>query len=410
VASFTTVKKIGSGCVFTTPQSHEDGAPANHVTAELSAAGTFAVASFVQGETLNFSGSGAVGKFLDTDSTGPGTGSTISYGLVSGNVTNGNTVTGATSGATCVISGSTPSFVKCVWRGEINASSDVFTAVLAVSGGTTDIAAYYELTTATGAALKDHADVAANTMPLRIDLTKGCGIDHSAAYTIPITNNQAYSRFSYLQVKTTGGGGGAPAFYQQLANVVLDVHACLFESVRTNVVDLYGTNNIMRNSLIVCRGASKNLTANVRNSARLINCTAVTPSDIAKPTNILGGAYGAASIKNTALFWGTGLYTSTAPTFTTCANDNGSPPSGVSQVTYDTSLFENISDGTHDFRLPAGSALIGAGTVDNTYALTDIFGRTRGATNDIGCWQRPPAAAVARMKMVRQAVNRASTH
>ena len=61
--AFTITKKIGSGQVYTTLQSHEDGAPVNYTTAEKSAAGTFAVAAFVQGETLSFVGSGAAGAF-----------------------------------------------------------------------------------------------------------------------------------------------------------------------------------------------------------------------------------------------------------------------------------------------------------------------------------------------------------
>ena len=85
MASTTVVKTIGTTGTFSTPQLWEDGKPADLTTAERSAAGTFAVVSFIQGEALTFVGSGATGKFLDTDSTGPGTGSYITYGITAGN-------------------------------------------------------------------------------------------------------------------------------------------------------------------------------------------------------------------------------------------------------------------------------------------------------------------------------------
>src|SRR3990172_7421154 len=203
---FTIVKLIGSGQVYTTLAGWESGAPVNLTTAEKSAAGTFAVASFIQGEALTFTGSGATGVFLDTDSTGPGTGTYISYGVTTGNIAASDVATGGTSGATCVITSGTPDATGCVWQGQINAATDAFssaTNLVTIAGSTSSSTAYKELTTKAGASFRDHASVQTNA--LRFNTANGCSITCTGNGAIGIAASEEFLRISKQQIAHTGG-------------------------------------------------------------------------------------------------------------------------------------------------------------------------------------------------------------
>jgi hypothetical protein len=116
-------------------------------------------------------------------------------------------------------------------------------------------------------------------------------------------------------------------------------------------------------------------------------------------------------LQNCAFFGVTAVKTGGAtPTYTTCLTNVASPPSGCTTTTYNTSAFVNITNATRDYRIPSGSALIGAGTVDSINAAFDIVGTPRGATNDVGCWQYKAPALAFKSRNVNQAVNRASTY
>lgn len=386
MAAFTIVKKIGSGQVFTTLQGWEDGAPVNYTTAEQSAAGSFAVAAFTQGETLSFVGSGAAGKFLGTDSTGVGNGTYVQYGITSGNPASGDVVTGATSGATCTLSSSTPQFTGCVWEGQINAASDVFSGsatMLTIAGGTVSSSAFARLTTASGAAFRDVAGIA--TRALKFNSSSGCAITSSVAFAYVVLVSQDFTELSKLQIEASADNGSG------LSNNSGTTHTfdgLIVEATHGQVLSVSGASVSLRNCLFVNRGsvASFATVAIMNSGASSRCCTFVTPSDANKPTNIFSASYGSPAHTNTAFFFGTGLKTGSAtPTYTACANDNSSPPSGVTQMTYNTSLFNNITDSTRDFRTPTGSGLRGAGTTD-AVTPTDIYGTTRVAPYDIGCW------------------------
>src|SRR3990167_4881646 len=173
--SVTVVKTIGTTGVFSTLQLWEDGAPANLTTSEKSAAGTFLVAAFTQGETLSFVGSGATGKFLDTDSTGAGNGTYIIYGITGGNPAASDVVTGATSGATCVISSSTPLETGVIWEGQCQNEEFVSaTTLLTIAGSTSNSTSYKHITTIEGASFRNNANKLTNA--LRYNSSNGCGI------------------------------------------------------------------------------------------------------------------------------------------------------------------------------------------------------------------------------------------
>lgn len=394
MASVTVVKTIGSTGVFSTPQLWEDGASADLTTAEKSAAGTFAVASFTQGETLNFSPSLAVGKFLDTDSTGPGTGTYITYGITSGNIAASDVATGATSLGTCVITSGTPDNVGVIWQGQCQNQEFSGAGIqLAISGSTASSTAYKHCTTVAGASFRDHANVQANA--LRYNSANGCGLRTTGATTQAIDVSEANSIITNLQIAGTGTNGLA-VFWG--AAPPGSIEHCILEGTDTDV----GTNRgviaagcTVRNCVIVQRasGADHIVGTFTTASASLYNCTIVAADDLATaPTSIfMSGTGGTVTVQNCGLFAGDNTKAIKAGSatfnFTTCYSDI-SGTSGVTQTTY-SSEFQNVNDATRDFRLKTGAAQIDTGTTDVTNAAIDIAGtaRPQGAAYDVGAWE-----------------------
>ena len=153
MTAVTVVKTIGSTGVFSTPQLWEDGAPANLTTSNNWSAGTF-VGTFTQGEVVT--GTGITGgKFLDSDhSTYITFDTTTTPGV-------GITVTGSTSLATCVLSGSAN--VGVIWQGQCQNQEFFGTTVrLTIGGSTSSSTAYKEFTTVAGASFRDNANVQTN--------------------------------------------------------------------------------------------------------------------------------------------------------------------------------------------------------------------------------------------------------
>jgi hypothetical protein len=307
MASVTVVKTIGSTGTFSTLQAWNDGAPANLTTAEQSAAGTFAVAAFQQGESLTFVGSGATGKFLHTDSTGPGTGSFVTYGITTGNPAASDVVTGGTSGATCILSSSTADFVGVIWQGQCQNQEFTGTGtLLTITGSTNSSTAYKDLTTVAGASFRDHASVQTN--PLRYDATKGAAIQSTSVGGITIQAGEAFCRISQLQVASTGilgqalsSGAGNPVF----EGLILEA---TYDGTSTGSGILATTGNAkIRNSVIIQRStAADHIATSLTGSPFYYNCTFVAADDLGTaPTSIfLSGASGTVTIQNCGLFAG----------------------------------------------------------------------------------------------------------
>ncbi len=202
MASVTVVKTIGSTGTFSTPQAWNDGAPVDLTTAEKSAATTFAVAAYTQGESLTFVGSGATGKFLDTDSTGPGNGTYITYGITAGNPAASDVVTGGSSGATCVLTSGTPDNIGVIWQGQCQNQEFSGAITVTIEGSTSSSTAYKHLTTITGASFRDNANVQTNA--LRYNASNGCGIrcTNGGADTLDVF--ESFARVANLQLTNTG--------------------------------------------------------------------------------------------------------------------------------------------------------------------------------------------------------------
>lgn len=396
MSSVTVVKTIGSTGVFSTLALWESGAPADLTTAEKSAAGTFAVAAFVQGESLTFVGSGATGKFLDTDSTGAGNGTYITYGITTGNPTAGDVVTGGTSGATCILSSSTPLNVGVIWQGQCQ--NQEFTSasnILTISGSTAGVDAYKHLTTVAGASFRDNI----GSSPLRYNVSNGCGIRKTGTGGWVVLCFEAYARLSNLQIQ--GTSTTTIALPVDLGGLFENL-ICEGVGVSTDIpVAYFPGSEVVRNSLFVMGTtgvAAECIVNSYGGSPFFYNCTFACLDDRVSPDAVLrsdGG--GTVTVQNCGLFAGdTGKAVKSGSgtfNFTTCFSDI-SGTTGVTQTAY-AGEFLAVNDSNRDFRLKTGAAQIDSGTTDATNAGTDIIGtaRPQGGAYDVGCWEGGVQAA-----------------
>lgn len=281
-----------------------------------------------------------------------------------------------------------PTTLTEVWRGLC--LNQEFSESFELSGSTSSASNYKELTTNAGASFIDHAS--ASTNALRYNASNGAAITSSSA-SQTIFLNENYARITKLQVRNTDTAYGSKVL--RVSGTGARVEQCICENasganVASEPLNIFGTGTVA-SSLIVQRASGANVIAGLVNGAIAVNCTFVVPSDLTAATNGVGGGYSASTIKNCALFGVSNFYTGTAPTISDCYTDDPSPPSGSTGVTYSTSsgtYFENISDGTHDYRIKAGSSLIDNGTYDATNAPYDIIGTAFGSgTTDVGCWE-----------------------
>lgn len=398
----TVVKSIGSTGVFSTLQLWEDGGPAALTTAERSAAGTFLVAAFVQGEALSFVGSGATGKLLDTDSTGAGTGTYVTYGLTAGNVATSDVCTGGTSGATCIITSGTPDFTGVIWQGQCQNQEFTGTGIQCnIAGSTNSSTTYKQLTTVAGASFRDNADVQTNA--LRYNAANGCGVTGTSAdfQTFIVSENNA--RVSKLQIAATGAGGigfaGSGSLIQLEFLIVEGTYVAGASSF--GALGLNGTGTL-KNSVVIQRAsAADHIIGTGTGSPFLYNVTVVAPDDLATPPAkiFLSSISGTVTVQNCGMFAGGDSPTvagSATFNFTTCYGDDSTPATGITTATY-ADQFEDVDDATRDFRLKSGADMFDTGTTDTTNAAIDIAGTARpsGAAYDVGCWELVVAAAEA---------------
>ena len=399
MASVTVVKTIGTTGKFSTPQLWEDGAPVDLTTAEKSAAGTFLVAAFAQGESLTFVGSGATGKLLDTDSTGAGTGTYVTYGITAGNPAASDVVTGGTSGATCVLTSGTADNVGVIWEGQCQ--NQEFTSAgngVVVSGSTSSATAYKKLTTVAGASFRDNVNVQTNA--LRYNASNGAGIrTTTTAFAVAGSFNESYCQSLNLQFScdlTDQKGHASTGANERHENLIIEGRLTVADAAQGSA-RFTGSGTIAVNVLVVQRAASaSHIVGTGTGTPSFYNCTFVCPDDLASPTQVIfSGASGTVTVQNCGLFAGdsTKAIKSGSATFNfTTSHSDISGTTGVTQVTY-SSQFENVNNATRDYRLKTGAGMIDSGTTDATNAGVDIAGTARpsGSSYDTGCWEKVQA-------------------
>lgn len=282
--------------------------------------------------------------------------------------------------------------VDQIWRGEAYAGAELSGFV--VSGSTTDATRYCQLVAAAGESIADHASKLTNA--LRYDASKGAALRSTTAWGSAITISENYFRLERMQVQHDNSNGNA--ITGAGTNVTID--QCIVEAKGGKAADL-NTGAVLKNSLLISRKGGTDCIVALWNST-VANCIFAAPSDITPPTyGIRRNYWSAFTAVNLGIFGAASLATSTTGgTFTNCATDRSSPPSGFTTVAYDTSTgsgFENTTNGTHDYRIKSTSALKDAGTATGAPS-TDIVGTTRpqGGSYDIGVWEYAAAGSTAR--------------
>lgn len=406
MAVTTVVKAIGSTGAFSTVQLWEDGAPADLTASNNWTAGSF-TGTFQQGETVT--GTGITGgKFLDSNGT-----NYITFGTTTTPAA-GITITGSTSGATCVISGSAN--VGVIWQGQCqNQEFVVAGTVVTIAGSTASATTYKELTTAAGASFRDNVNAQSN--PLRYDATKGAALRGTANTTVTVVCTEANCRVNKLQITATGtnsgaiSGGSTTQFLDFLILEGTNTSATVTTGIYGAVSTVIGS--FIRNCLFILRttAADHIIGISTRNPT-FINCTIVAPDDLATaPTSIFAGT-GLPAITNCGLFAGdsTKAIGGATATFTTCYSDI-SGTTGVTQTTY-ANEFQNVLAATRDYRLKSGAAEKNTGTTDATNAANDIIGtaRPQGSAYDVGCWEFEIPANIQKLVNAPFAIKRAANY
>lgn len=271
--------------------------------------------------------------------------------------------------------------------------------LLVIGGSTTNASGYAHLTTAPGASFRDNASVQSNA--LRYNSANGAALT-SANYNNPVISiTEGYARLSNLQIRNTNGAPASVAIRVSGGNVRID-NVIAETSGGTGIsggviAHDSGANFVLTNSLLVMRAASANRVLFGFGTITVANCTIAVPANLAAAANGIAIQYATdCVIRNTAVFGvvNVGPTSGINPvTWTNCYTDeNTALPSGVTTIAYDTATgaqFENISDGTHDYRIKTGSSLKNAGATDTVYGTPSInnLARPQGAGYDVGAWE-----------------------
>lgn len=279
--------------------------------------------------------------------------------------------------------------VDQIWRGELK--NQTFGTgsgnVLTIGGITTDATRYVELTTEAGASFIDSVNIETNA--LRYNPANGAALNGGGGYSDALTiSTDTHVLLSRFMIQHSGAG---PAINQAGDGGFTQIRQLIAESSGSvnQTVILRGSNSWAANSLLVNRSTGQMFRS--RSNASLYGCTlartGTTPAGSA-----IGAGYSNPTVRNCALFGLASVHDGGSPAYTNCFTNVASPPSGCTTTAYSTSTgaqFQNITDGSHDYRIKTGSTLKDAGTADVTFGTPSINGRARpeGAAYDVGAWE-----------------------
>lgn len=283
-----------------------------------------------------------------------------------------------------------------VWKGECYNDS-TFSAVLTVSGSTSDSTRYKWLTAASGQSFADHASKLTNV--LKANGSNGVLLSNSTAYSHMITVSENYFKVSRLQMSPSNSA--AKNLISNNTGTTID--QCIIEIVKNgDKLQMYSASTI-QNTLIIDRFGANTSGVGVIStyvSGLMQNCTVVRPSDKSAAGQAIQRSYWSAFVmRNCAIFGFPAAITggTTGLSATNNYTDQSSPPTGFTQVAFDTSTgsgFEGITDSARDFRIKSTSALKDAGS-STAAPSVDIVDSTRPQNSlyDVGAWELASAAA-----------------
>lgn len=284
-----------------------------------------------------------------------------------------------------------------IWRGrQLNEELVSAGTLVNIQGKTVDSTHYFEMTAEAGASFVDHVDRLAN--PLRYDASKGAAMRITGDYASCVRNSLPFTRINRLQMSGTSVATDSfPVIFTETGESRMDIDQCIVEgycngTAYPGVVTLYGSPSMLRRSVVLSKASNTAASlVSAGNAAEVRSCVIAALNALL--TIGVGTQYLPTVIKNTYIGG------CTAPdgggTATVTSSATSAAAGGYTTVPMSAATFENVILGTHDFRLKLGSALIGAGTADATYAPVDIFGtaKPQGSTYDIGAQEYPIAGA-----------------
>lgn len=278
-----------------------------------------------------------------------------------------------------------------VWKGVIQETTDNFVGtsntLLGIGGITTDATRYVWLTVKDGSSFTDNS-----SNPLKWDDTKGASLTVTTGKCI--SNGVGNSLIERIQCRSVGG----------TTNVTLGHNNNSTDSVFKNMLvesdsDLPtgdgGDGNRWINCVAIQTGEAKSCIINTAiNSGRTTyfhNCTFLALSSLTTPpTNVIDSITGRTNNYTNCAFYGaSALVDAGTNNYTTCATDLGSPPTGVTQISFANADFVGTTSADLDLTIGVSSFFIDSGTTDATFASSDIFDKSRpiGSAYDIGAFE-----------------------
>lgn len=381
----TVIRTIGTGGDFANITAFGNAVPADLTLNVTAACGTGSTTTAI---VLDAAASATTGAYV---------GNTLTIGSETLLITAYNTTTktatvgainsgGASAFGTAPAAGASYTIGQVLWQGQLLKQVHVPGQI---NNKTCSATCYVELTTAPGASFVDDVNFA--TTPLRYDGTKGAAIEGTSANgSYALSVNFAYFRLTKVLLNSTDTGTSAlpTVLFNNVGTGLID--RCIIEGYGINssswgVLRLYGTSTISNSLVVQRRNDPAALIAYIPYGPKAINTafvsTAVKLNVGLKTTGV------AAQLTNCYVGNVTACEDGAiVATKTTCYSDSAS--SGYTTAAFSTANFASITDGSHDFRLAAGSALINVGTA-NAGGATSINGLSRpvGAAYDIGPWE-----------------------
>lgn len=275
------------------------------------------------------------------------------------------------------------------WIGELyNDSEFVVTSTISIAGITTSADYYIELRPASGQAFNDHPDKLTNA--LRYNASNGVAIRSSIPYYHTLAISTKYTRLTDLQIKSTVSRGAVTMIREADYGII---NRCILEGWGSQgALSLGGTNTIAINCLaisIATHGGAHGISFDQGSTAPMeaLFCTAVYPSNLSATGDgkAFYEVYATATVKNSAGFGfrggsSGGIYANKPTGDYVATDDSLFDGTNLLQNKVYADQFESVLSPSYDFRVKAGSDLIGAGVPDARTGGFDILKQTRSAT------------------------------
>lgn len=287
-----------------------------------------------------------------------------------------------------------------IWSGrQTNCAMTSTGTMVDITGCTVDGNNYAEMTTAIGASFVDNASFSTNAY--RWNSSNGASISGNYNHGPVIMNREAPTRASKLQIKGTGSGAAAQCI--DSGATAGGLYGCqwdrlIIEGTSTGqygVMSMLGAQNLT-NSLVIKTAGAATAIMGVNNSAQIINSVLANISG----NSMVGcnGNHSSYTLKNAGFFGVTAVKGgSSNATVTGCASDGTGATITTAFSISTGAKFQNITAGTHDFRVQSGSSLLAVCTADTTLAPVSVNGVTRptgAGAADIGPWQTAQPSAL----------------